>query len=124
MIQGKPCFAWIVEFTAGVVDAHKRKILLTAVDVDSAKVKQIIDNHWPNTRYIFYNVDSAIITLPHGLMRSDFVYQPDGRAVDQDGKYQNPADLSPEPVFFDDDENVNVIIIKPPEGTHNEFGDA
>ena len=124
MIQAKPCCAWIVEFTAGVVDAHKKKILLTAVDVEAARVKQIIDNHWPNTSYTFYNVDSAIITLPDGLMRTDFVYQPDGRALDQDGKLQNPADLSPEPVFYDEDEDVNVIIIKPPEGTHDEFSDA
>jgi hypothetical protein len=114
MTQGKPCTVWIADFLTGMEDGHKKKLFVMPVDAVVRGVVLMLRVNYPGTTFTVHNTDAAVITLPNGLVATDFVYQPSGLRFDSSGNAIRDADLSPESQFADEDEGAQIIVMKPP----------
>lgn len=112
MIDPKSCCVWVVEFTKGVIEGHRKKIYMTAIECEAIDVAQIVLGHHPNTEFTVYNVDAGILTIPEKMASGDILYQPSNIRVNQHGQYGGVTSFDDEPGF--DDVGSQIIMFKPP----------
>jgi hypothetical protein len=107
----RPCCVWIVEFTEGVDEGHRKKAYLTALDVTTLDVVRIVAGHHPGAKFTVYNVDAGVLTLPEAMQSGDCLYTPNATRADQSGNITVP-EVNDEEGF--DDSDSQIITFKPP----------